>query len=44
MRVYLPCPKRKGTPKVALDVCKVCRFNAKCMQFQIYRNPPLFPS
>lgn len=43
MRTYLPCPKRKGMPKIALDVCRVCRFNAKCTKFQRYRNPRLFP-
>jgi len=42
MRVYLICPKRKGRPKVALEVCKACRNNKTCREYIIYRNPPLF--
>lgn len=42
MRVYLVCPKRKGRPKVALEVCKACRHSKACPEYFIYRNPPLF--
>ncbi|MFY9399670.1 MAG: hypothetical protein WAR22_15035 [Desulfomonilia bacterium] len=43
MRTYLVCPKRKGEPKVALDVCMGCRHRMKCDSFQKYRCPQLFP-
>jgi hypothetical protein len=42
MRTYLICPKRKGEPKVALDVCMTCRHKTTCRSFQTYRNPQLF--
>ena len=42
-RTYLMCLRRKGSPQVALDVCKVCRHNMKCRQFLNFRNPKLFP-
>lgn len=42
MRTYLSCPRRKCNPKVALDVCKVCRHNAKCPKYLEYRRPRLF--
>ncbi len=41
-RTYLMCLRRKGTPQVALDVCKVCRHNVKCRQYLNFRNPKLF--
>jgi uncharacterized protein YciW len=43
MRVYLICTKRKSRPKVALEVCKACRYNRSCRQYVNYRNPLLFP-
>jgi uncharacterized protein YciW len=43
MRVYLICTRRRGRPKVALEVCKACGHNRACRQYLTYRNPPLFP-
>ncbi|HPI91602.1 MAG TPA: hypothetical protein PLT09_00795 [Deltaproteobacteria bacterium] len=43
MRIYLTCPRRKGNPKVAIEVCRACRRNKSCRQYYTYRNPPLFP-
>ncbi len=44
MRIYITCTRRKGKPQVALDVCRVCRHQAKCIQFRNYRCPQLFPT
>ncbi len=44
MSAYIPCPRRKGSPRIALDVCLSCRYNQQCTAFQSYRNPPLFPA
>jgi len=41
--VYLICTRRKNRPRIALDVCKACKRNGTCRQFERYRNPPLFP-
>ncbi|HON37915.1 MAG: hypothetical protein ACOX3E_03580 [Desulfomonilia bacterium] len=43
MSIYLICLRRKGEPKVALDVCMACKHRMKCRTFQQYRNPRLFP-
>ncbi|HNY64156.1 MAG TPA: hypothetical protein PKM41_01880 [Deltaproteobacteria bacterium] len=43
MRTYITCSRRKGTPKVALDVCRACRYRLKCITFRKYANPQLFP-
>jgi hypothetical protein len=43
MRTYITCTKRKGTPKVAVDVCRACRHRIKCSAFLNYRSPQLFP-
>jgi len=43
MRTYITCPKRKGAPKVAVDVCRSCRRKAKCSPFIKYTKPQLFP-
>lgn len=44
MRTYIHCPKRKGQPKIAIDVClRACKYNKKCKAFLAFRNPPLFP-
>jgi hypothetical protein len=44
MKNYLACPKRKGKPKISVEVCTVsCRKKKKCREFYIFRNPPLIP-
>jgi hypothetical protein len=43
MRIYLLCPRRRGNPKVAIEVCRACRYNRSCRRFYAYRNPSLFP-
>jgi len=42
MRAYLICSRRKGEPKVAVDVCMICRYRGKCRPFRDYRCPRLF--
>ncbi len=42
MRDYLECPRRKGRPKIAIDVCRQCKHKAGCKTFEHFQNPPLF--
>jgi hypothetical protein len=43
MRNYITCTRRKGAPRVAVDVCRACRYRIKCVRFIKYRSPQLFP-
>jgi hypothetical protein len=44
MRIYITCSRRKGCPKIAVEVCRhTCRRRKKCRTLYQYRNPPLFP-
>ncbi len=42
MRTYIECCRRKGKPKIAIEVCRTCRYNQKCSAYLSYRNPELF--
>ncbi|MEN6473124.1 MAG: hypothetical protein ABFD81_03850 [Syntrophaceae bacterium] len=44
MRTYITCAKRKGHPKVPLEVClHTCKRRKKCVVFYKIQNPALFP-
>jgi hypothetical protein len=43
MRTYITCTRRKGKPRVAIDVCRACRHRLKCIPFNRYRRPQMFP-
>lgn len=44
MRTYITCIKRKGNPKIPVEVCRhTCKHRRKCEILNSYQNPPLFP-
>jgi hypothetical protein len=44
MRTYITCAKRKGNPKVSVEVCRhTCKRRKKCIVFHRLQNPTLFP-
>lgn len=44
MRTYITCAKRKGSPKVPVEVClNTCKRRKKCVVFYRIQNPALFP-
>ena len=44
MRTYITCVKRKGNPKVPIEVClHTCKHRKKCAVFCKIQNPALFP-
>jgi hypothetical protein len=44
MRTYITCAKRKGRPKVSVEVClHTCKHRKKCVVFYKIQNPGLFP-
>jgi hypothetical protein len=44
MKNYITCPKRKGSPKISVEVCaSSCRKRKTCREFYMFRNPPLIP-
>jgi len=44
MKSYINCPKRKGSPMISVEVCaKTCKRKKKCMEFYVFKNPPLIP-
>jgi len=43
MRTYITCAKRKGHPKVSVEVClHTCKRRKKCDVFYKIQNPALF--
>ncbi|MFH1036343.1 MAG: hypothetical protein V1806_17740 [Pseudomonadota bacterium] len=42
-RRYLVCPQRPGTPRVALEVCRICPKAKRCAAWRDFRCPSLFP-
>lgn len=43
MRTYITCAKRKGRPKVSLEVClHTCKHRKKCVMLYKIQNPALF--
>ena len=44
MKAYIRCINRKGNPKISVEVCaRTCRRSKKCMEFYIFKYPPLIP-
>lgn len=44
MRTYITCAKRKGNPKVPVEVClHTCKHRHKCKPIYDLQNPSLFP-
>lgn len=41
-RPYITCKKRKGNPRIPLEVCMVCPYHKKCAVYFEERNPSLF--
>lgn len=42
-RRYLVCPQRPGSPRVALEVCRICPKGRRCAAWRDYACPALFP-
>ena len=40
-RHFLICPRKKGNPKMHIDVCGKCRWNLKCPAYREYIEPCL---
>lgn len=38
---FLICPRKKGNPRMHVDLCSVCRWNLKCPAYGEYRQPLL---
>ena len=44
MRTYITCAKRKGNPKVSVEICRyTCKRRKKCLVYHRLQNPSLFP-
>lgn len=39
--VYLTCVRRKGHPKKHVSVCRQCRWQKSCREYQKYSQPEL---
>ena len=42
MSTYLSCPHKKNQPRIAVEVCQICRRKRNCKAFSDYQNPKLF--
>lgn len=40
---YLVCSQRPGSPRVALEVCRICRKAKRCQAWRDYNYPGFFP-
>lgn len=40
---YLVCSQRPGSPRVALEVCRICPKAKRCAAWRDFLCPPLFP-
>jgi uncharacterized protein YciW len=43
MSDYIVCRRRRGRPRIAVEVCRACRRSRRCAPYQAYLNPSLFP-
>jgi len=44
MKDYITCPKRKGSPKISVEVCaSSCKRKKTCKVYYMFRNPALLP-
>ena len=41
---YIACPKRPGSPRVAETICRACAKNKRCLAWQRFLRPALFPN